>query len=119
MLLFPWSPLLTHPFKECRYRFTTTDTQRRQSITCLTPLHFIKQRCHQPTAAGPGRMTDGYRATIDVDPRHIQTKYLHRQQGDGSERFVDFKQIHIADRDTGKRAYFSIAPTGASAKRSK
>src|SRR5690606_41702933 len=80
---------------------TPTDAQRGQALACIAALHLMQQGHQDPTARPANGVSQGDRATIDVDLVQIPAQLAGDGQRLGGESFVGFDQVQFLDLPAG------------------
>lgn len=68
-----------------------------------TLLQDLDQRRDDPRARAAKRMSEGHRATVDVDIRHVEAKELQVREGYDREGLINFKEVNLVLCDPGMR----------------
>ncbi|PAV67822.1 hypothetical protein WR25_02692 [Diploscapter pachys] len=79
----------------------TPFAHRLEAVALAARPQRVNQRRHQLRSTGTERMAQCYRATVDVQLPRICSDVLQPRQGHGGERFVDFVEVDVVDRQAG------------------
>src|SRR4051794_32641195 len=86
--------------KDQRVTLTAATTQGRDTRTATATLQLEREVKSEPSARSTNWVTEGDRATVDIDAVVGDTEVLHRLDGDGGERLIYLVEVEAALVDT-------------------
>ena len=105
---------LLHALDDHRDPLTDADAHRAQGVASTRSPKLVERRGHQPRAAGAKRMTECNRAAIRIDVESVIGESVVARDSKRlcCERFVQFDDVDIAERQLANASTLRIAGAG-------
>src|SRR5882762_2913265 len=97
------APAMSEPLDDGHVRLAAALAHGLQAITRSAPFQLVKERGHEPGARRPERVSEGNRATVDVDARRIRVQVALPGEHHRGEGFVDLDQIDVGELQSALR----------------